>query len=473
MHPLIIWFRADLRLTDNPALAFAAASGRPILPVFVLDDDVAGDWRMGAASRWWLHGSLEGLAADLGKHRVPLILRSGGAAKTIRALVRETDAAAVVWNRRYEPRGVRQDAALEKALTADGIDVKTFNAALLFEPGEIRNKSGKPFKVYTPFWRTLRTMEIAPAGRAPKSLLAYQGRVTSDALDDWKLLPTKPDWAGGMRKMWTPGEAGAKKRLAAFLRRIENYPSGRDRPDEVGTSELSPHLHFGEISPRQIWHAVSMHHHGAAAEKFLSELAWRDFNHHLLAEHPAMPDEPLDKRFRKMPWSKSEKNFDAWTRGQTGVPMVDAGMRQLWTTGWMHNRVRMIVASYLIKHLAIHWRRGEAWFWDTLVDADLANNSGNWQWVAGCGADAAPFFRIFNPVLQGEKFDPKGAYVRKWVPEIAKLPDPYIHKPWEASDDILVKAGVTLGSTYPEPLVDLAAARDRALDAFRSLPKSA
>jgi deoxyribodipyrimidine photo-lyase len=216
-----------------------------------------------------------------------------------------------------------------------------------------------------------------------------------------------------------------------------------------------------------------MHHHGAEAEKFLSELAWRDFNHHLLAEHPAMPDEPLDKRFRKMPWSKSEKNFDAWTRGQTGVPMVDAGMRQLWTTGWMHNRVRMIVASYLIKHLAIHWRRGEAWFWDTLVDADLANNSGNWQWVAGCGADAAPFFRIFNPVLQGEKFDPNGAYVRKWVPEIAKLPNRYIHKPWEASEEVLRKAGVTLGDTYPEPLVDLAAARDRALDAFRSLPRSA
>jgi deoxyribodipyrimidine photo-lyase len=269
-----------------------------------------------------------------------------------------------------------------------------------------------------------------------------------------------------------PGEAGAKKQLTGFLHAIDGYTSGHDRPDEDGTSRLSPHLHFGEVSARQIWHAVKLHHH-TAADKFLSELAWREFCHHLLFNNPAMPREPLDKRFSHFPWSRSTKHFKAWTTGQTGVPMVDAGMRQLWTTGWMHNRVRMIAASFLIKHLAIRWQQGEEWFWDTLVDADLANNSGNWQWVAGCGADAAPFFRIFNPVLQGKTFDPNGGYVRKWVPEIAKLPDKYLHNPWEAPADVLKKAGITLGKTYPAPLVDLGKARDHALAAFRTLPRSA
>ncbi|HEX2592331.1 MAG TPA: deoxyribodipyrimidine photo-lyase, partial [Rhizomicrobium sp.] len=423
MQPVILWFRQDLRLSDNPALSLAAASGKPVVPLFVLDDENAGDWKAGGASRWWLHHSLAALAADLKALGVKLILRRGPADKVVQQIVDETKADAVMWNRCYEPWSIKRDTKLKADLTESGIDVKTCNASLLQEPWEVKTKSGGvPFKVYTPFWRTIRTMELPPIKRAPKSLTAFHHAVKSDALEDWKLLPNKPDWAGGIRKTWTPGEDGAKKRLSAFLKRIDGYSEGRDRPDLEGTSRLSPHLHFGEISPRQIWHAVSLHHHGADAEKYLSEIGWREFSNHLLFHNPELPREPLDPKFVHFPWSRSEKRFDAWCKGQTGVPMVDAGMRQLWHTGWMHNRVRMIAASYLIKHLAIDWRRGEQWFWDTLVDADLANNSASWQWVAGCGADAAPFFRIFNPVLQGEKFDPDGLYVREWVPEIAKLP---------------------------------------------------
>ncbi len=401
------------------------------------------------------------------------MLRRGHAFEIVKNLTVEAGAGFVFWNRCYEPSAVARDRTLKETLTASGVTVQSFNASLLAEPWEIKTAAGTPFQVFTPFWRALRSRDIAPPLRTPAISSPPAEPIESDTVADWQLLPTQPDWAGGLRQAWTPGEAGARKRLQMFLTHpLADYKTGRDRPDMDGTSQLSPYLHFGEISPRQIWHTVSPHHQSASAEKFLSKLGWREFSNQLLYFHPDLPDEPLDEKFAHYPWSGSDAQFGAWCRGCTGIPMVDAGMRQLWTTGWMHNRVRMIVASFLIKHLAIDWRRGERWFWDTLVDADLANNAASWQWVAGCGADAAPFFRIFNPVLQGEKLDPEGNYVRRWVPEIANLPQKFLHKPWQAPVTVLAAAGVTLGQTYPAPIVDLATARDHALAIFRALARS-
>jgi deoxyribodipyrimidine photo-lyase len=463
MRPVIVWFRHDLRLADNPALTAAAKTGAPVLCLYILDEKTPGEWGMGGASRWWLHKSLEVLSRRLSEIGGGLVLRRGAAETVLPKLAKAVDAEAVFWNRCYEGTAVERDKRLKDDLPG----AESFNGMLLFEPWEVKTGAGTPFKVFTPFWRAARA--LPEPGRplpAPKSLKRLTG-VESDTLSGWKLLPHKPDWAGGLRAEWMPGEDGAHERLAAFLRGIKGYREGRDRPDRDATSRLSPHLHFGEVSARQIWHAIRHRESTDDGEKFLAELGWREFCHQLLFHHPTLPTKPLDERFAKFPWRDADAAFKRWTKGRTGVPIVDAGMRQLWHTGWMHNRVRMIVASYLIKYLGIDWRRGEAWFWDTLVDADLANNSANWQWVAGCGADAAPFFRIFNPVLQGEKFDKKGDYVRHWVPEIAKLPDKYIHKPWEAPDDI--RAAI---KDYPEPLVDLQEGRERALTAFRSLPSS-
>ncbi len=356
--------------------------------------------------------------------------------------------------------------AVKAKLVQAGIETESFNGSLLFEPWEVKTGGGTPFKVFTPFWRAARALpgEVKPAAR-PKALTPFRGKVASDRLADWNLLPTRPDWAGGLRETWIPGEAGARQRLSRFLKNLKGYRAARDRPDDRdGTSHLSPHLHFGEISPRQVAHAVRSGEHGDDGEKFLSEIGWREFSYHLLFHNPGLPETPLDAKFARFPWTGGDAAFKAWTRGRTGYPIVDAGMRELWHTGFMHNRVRMIAASFLIKHLGIDWRRGEAWFWDTLVDADLANNAASWQWVAGCGADASPFFRIFNPVLQGEKFDPKGAYVRRWVPELATLPDKFIHKPWAAPDAVRPDA-----KQYPEPIVDLAEGRARALAAFKGL----
>ena len=393
MKPVIVWFRQDLRLSDNPALRAAAGTGAPIIPLFVLDDDAPGDWKWGGASRWWLHHSLASLDKSLDGH---LMLRRGDAAKVVATLARESGASTVFWNRCYEPFAVERDTALKAALTQDGVAVESFNGALLHEPWELKTKTGdKPFRVFTPFWNAMCERHVAAAHPAPRNLKLQ--RAKSDTLKDWKLLPTKPDWSKGFD--WTPGEKAAHEALHDFLDDVADYKTARDLPDRDGTSRLSPHLHWGEISPRQIWHAVQAHGHSEGAQTFLKELGWREFCTQLLFHNPALPTKPLDIRFTKFKWCSSEKDFRAWTRGQTGVPIVDAGMRQLWQTGWMHNRVRMIVASFLIKHLGIHWQRGEEWFWDCLVDADLASNSANWQWVAGCGADAAPFFRIFNPCL--------------------------------------------------------------------------
>ncbi len=455
MKPVLVWFRQDLRLSDNPALDFAVKSGRPVICLFVLDDQSPGAWKWGGASRWWLHHSLAALDKALDGR---LVLRRGDAAKIVRALVKEGGADTLVWNRCYEPFAVARDKSLKSDLSADGVTVQTFNAALLHEPWELKTGGGTPFRVFTPFWKAMRAMDVAKPLAAPRKLDLQKAK--SEALKDWKLLPAKPDWAKGFD--WTPGEKAAHAALYDFLDDVKEYGRARDLPDRDGTSRLSPHLHWGEISPRQIWQAVTTHGHSGGSETFLKELGWREFCTQLLFHNPTLPELPLDKRFEKFQWRKSAKDFEAWTKGKTGIPIVDAGMRQLWQTGWMHNRVRMIVASLLIKHLGIHWREGQAWFWDTLVDADLANNSANWQWVAGCGADAAPFFRIFNPVLQGEKFDPRGDYVRRFVPELKAVPDKFIHKPWTAPQP---PAG------YPAPIVDLAQGRERALAAFQALKR--
>ena len=455
MKPIIHWFRQDLRLADNPALAFAAQSGAPLICLFVLDDQTQGDWAWGGASRWWLHHSLTSLNGSLnGK----LVLRRGRAAEVVKRLVQESGADTLVWNRCYEPYAVARDTALKDDLGQAGIAVHSFNGALLFEPWELKTGGGTPFRVFTPFWKAMRERSVAKPQPAPQDLNLVEHK--GDRLKDWNLLPSRPNWARAFD--WTPGEKDAQRTLYDFLEVVKDYAVARDLPARSGTSRLSPHLHWGEISPRQIWHAVQTHGHSNGSEIFLKEVGWREFCAQLLFHHPDLPDAPLDKRFAKFPWRRSAKDFRAWTQGQTGIPIVDAGMRQLWQTGWMHNRVRMIVASLLIKHLGIHWREGERWFWDTLVDADLASNSAGWQWVAGSGADAAPFFRIFNPVLQGQKFDPRGDYVRAFVPELKDVPDKFIHRPWEAPQP---------PPAYPAPIVDLAAGRARALAAFQALKR--
>lgn len=471
MSPVIVWFRQDLRLSDNPALCRAAESGLPVVCLYILDEANGGVWAPGGASRWWLGNSLTALGSDLRKLGGELVLRRGDAATILKSLVGKTKAQMVVWNRCYEPFAIERDRNLKGVLLRDGLEVESFNASLLHEPWTVKNAENRHYRVFTPFWRALRARgEPQVPLVAPRQIRFARNACTSEDLDSWGLLPRKPDWAHGLRAEWTPGEAGGQGRLNDFLARLPNYPTDRDRPDLRGSSRLSPHLHWGEISPRQIWYAVAQQGdvlHGA--EKFLSELAWREFSYHLLFHHPAMPTAPLDSRFERFEWAQDEAAVSAWTRGRTGIPIVDAGMRELWTTGWMHNRVRMIAASFLVKHLGIDWRRGEAWFWDTLVDADLANNAQGWQWVTGCGADAAPFFRIFNPVLQGKKFDPEGNYVRRWVPELAHLPANAIHAPWELNAGRLREAGIVLGQTYPERLIDLAEGRSRALHNYRAI----
>jgi deoxyribodipyrimidine photo-lyase len=474
------WFRDDLRLADNPALADALGHG-PTLCLYILDE--GGDRRpLGGASRWWLSRSLAALSADIAARGGELVLMRGDPARLIPQIVETAKIDRVTWNRRYEAATIALDKGLKETLGAAGVTAESFNAALLNEPWQVKGKSGDWMKVFTPYWRAARALgEPAAPKPAPKTIapLALPRALAKHAvsLGDLDLEPSKPDWAGGMRAEWTPGEAGARDRLTDFLgNALQGYAEGRNRPDYLSTSKLSPHLRFGEIGPRQIWHAT----HAALAsgeaagtqadaDKFLSEVGWREFAYHLLFYNPELATQNYNRRFDDFPWKPNAKALKAWQRGLTGYPIVDAGLRELWTTGWMHNRVRMIVASFLIKHLLIDWREGESWFWDTLVDADPANNPASWQWVAGSGADAAPYYRIFNPVTQGGKFDPKGDYVRRWVPEIARLADAVIHEPWAASATELRDAGIVLGKTYPKPLIGLDAGRQRALDALATL----
>ena len=475
----ILWFRHDLRLDDNPALAAAAARGA-VVPVFIHAPDEESPWEPGAASRWWLHHSLEKLAAALTKVGVSLVIRSGPSLEVLRTLVSEYTATHVAWNRRYEPAVVKRDTVIKQALTADGLVVESFNGGLLFEPVHVATKEGKPYQVFTPFWRSLLARAEPATPTAPprklRAAAAMKRGARSLTVADLGLLPAI-DWAATMRKTWSPGEAGAAKRLASFLDRgLNGYSTERDRPDHDGTSSLSAHLHFGEISPRRVWHAVREAVGGLPAtqitgspEVYLRELGWREFASHLLYHFPHTTNAPLRAGYARFPWANDPVGLSAWQRGQTGYPVVDAGMRQLWATGWMHNRVRMIVASFLVKDLRVNWLEGARWFWDTLVDANLAANTLGWQWAAGCGADAAPYFRIFNPTSQGRKFDPEGTFVRRWVPELGRLSAADIHAPAEADQATLAKAGVSLGREYPEPIVDHAEARKLALAALKTV----
>ena len=473
--PTIMWFRQDLRLTDNPALDHAVARGAPVIALYVLDDATPGAWTQGGASRWWLHHSLTALAAGLETRGATLIRQRGAADKVLAEVARETGADRIVASRCYEPRAGALEKRLHETLKAAGVTFARYPGALLFDPDHVRTKTDVPYKVYTPFWRSVSVSPQRSVIEAPKKIATPTRLPKSDRLADWDLLPTKPDWAGGMREAWTPGEASASKRLDRFLETaLRDYATNRNRPDLEGTSRLSPHLHFGEISPSLCWQranafAASQSGTESGLEVFLKELVWREFSYHLLHHWPTLPEEPFRPEFAKFPWATNNVQLKAWQRGQTGFPIVDAGMRELWHTGWMHNRVRMIAGSFLVKDLLIPWQTGEAWFWDTLVDADLAANAASWQWIAGSGADAAPYFRVFNPQLQSEKFDAAGAYVRRWVPEIAKLPDKYLHAPATAPREVLAHCGITLGETYPHPIVDHGRARDAALAAFATL----
>jgi deoxyribodipyrimidine photo-lyase len=446
--------------------------------VFVCDEtgtpEKEQQWPSGAASRWWLHHSLAALETSIRKLGSRLIVKRGAALTVLRDITRQTGATLVCWNKLYEPAALKLDAAVAEALRADDVTVEQCNSTLLFEPGTILNGQQRPYRVFTPFWRTLeKQLATLPAPRrAPRKLLPVKRSVTSIPIRELSLLP-KIRWDEGLAEAWTPGENGALKQFQHFCKHIAQYPSGRDRPDSEQTSRLSPHLHFGEIGPRQILAALRHRPHHAAQTKgidsYLRQIGWREFAHHLLFHFPATTDQPLDPRFAKQRWQRSPAQLEAWQRGATGIPLVDAGMRELWRTGWMHNRVRMVAASWLTKNLQINWLAGARWFWDTLVDADLANNTLGWQWVAGCGADAAPYYRIFNPVLQAKRFDSQRGYIRRWIPEIARLSDRWIHQPWAAPQAVLQSAGVQLGVTYPRPMADVGESRKRALRVYTDL----
>ncbi|RMF98240.1 MAG: deoxyribodipyrimidine photo-lyase [Gammaproteobacteria bacterium] len=466
--PVIVWFRQDLRLADNPALTAAVASGQPVLPVYVLDDENAGPAAMGGASRWWLHHSLAALNESLDGR---LCCLRGAANRLVPELARASGATAVHVNRCVEPWRRERDREVAAALGRDGIDWRASVGSTLFDPEQVAKADGSPYRVFTPFYRK-GCLTAAPAPRTPLaapgsfSIFDWDGGTGVDGL---ALLP-RVAWYRGIERAWQVGERAAGQRLAEFLEHgLSGYRDGRDRPDREQVSRLSPHLHFGEISPNKVWYSVlplaNDARISADVDRFMSELGWREFSYYLLWHWPELPAENLQKKFDRFPWQQEPDLLARWCRGQTGYPMVDAGMRELWQTGYMHNRVRMIVASFLVKNLLIDWRQGAAWFWDTLVDADLANNSASWQWVAGCGADAAPYFRIFNPVTQGRKFDPHGSYLRRFLPELAALDTRYLHAPWEAP------AALREGLDYPEPMVELKASRERALAAFRSLTR--
>ncbi len=457
-------FRDDLRLDDNPALAQAAEAGA-VVPLYVLDEDSPGAFAPGGASKWWLHHSLMALDESLEKLGSRLIIRQGKTADAARDVAEDTGADAVTLTRGYAPWHVRNERRLQDVLGTEDIALRRYGGSLLFEPEAVATKSGDPYKVFTPFWRAC--LEQDAPGRpkpAPSKLATPDNWPDGLALDDLKLLPTKPDWSGGLEENWNPGEDGAAENLERFLdEAAADYSNNRDVPGERGTSRLSPHLRFGEISPRRIWQTVrNAKGRTKGAEAFLREVGWREFCQHLLFHFPDMMTASLREEFEDVPWSRDSKHLESWQKGQTGYPIVDAGMRELWHTGWMHNRVRMVAASFLIKHLLVDWRTGADWFWDTLVDADPGNNAAGWQWVAGCGTDAAPYFRVFNPVLQGEKFDTGGSYVRHWVPEVADLPDNVVHKPWEAENP---------PKDYPAPIVEHKRARERALEAYKAVKK--
>ncbi|MES3628919.1 MAG: deoxyribodipyrimidine photo-lyase [Longimonas sp.] len=474
----LVWLRHDLRLRDNPALHAAARHGA-VVPVFVWDPDGEAPWQPGGAHRWWLHESLQSLQSDLQEAGSRLILRTGPAKDALLDCAQAVGATHLHWNRRYEPTLAAQANEVATALKDAGCRSVSHETQLLHDPEGVETTSGGPYHVYTPFWNKvtghdlLRT-DAPPLGAPDLSNTAPDAWPDSASVQELRLHPKEHDgvdWTGGLSEVWTPGEAAAHERLQYTLDHvIADYETERDRPDHDGTSRLSPYLHHGELSPLQVWHAVTdwadANDAHEEAEPYLQELVWREFAYHMVHHYPTIPDETYRDKFKDFAWTDDEEALQRWQHGQTGYPIVDAGMRQLYETGWMHNRVRMIVGSFLTKDLLIHWYHGERWFWEHLVDGNLANNSMGWQWSAGSGADAQPFFRIFNPVSQGERHDPNGDYVREWIPELRDLPTSDLHAPWEASARTLRKAGVTLGETYPKPIVDHSAARDAAMEAY-------
>jgi deoxyribodipyrimidine photo-lyase len=470
----LVWFRQDFRLADNPALHAATQSGLPVIPVYIWDVPAEGDWALGGADQVWLHNSLIELDERLKKCHSRLVLQTGETETLLAKLAKQVHAKQVHCNARYEPKAIQQQQALQKALAKIGIELVIHRSGtLIWEPGSILSGSGTPYQVYTPFFKrcvdALPIIELLPT---PKNLLQPAVWPESQSIEDLGLLPKIP-WDQEMRAFWQPGEENAQKLLHNFMEtKQDQYATARDIPSVDGTSRLSAYLKHGEISPRQIWHSVTETERKSGKD-FLREIAWREFAYHVLFHFPHTTSSALKPKFNDLPWAMNAEAFERWTQGETGYPIIDAGMRQLWRHGWMHNRVRMIVGSFLTKDLMISWYDGARWFWDTLVDADLAQNSLNWQWVGGCGADAQPFFRIFNPVTQSKKFDSDGRYIRQWVPELAKLPAKYIHEPWNAPPLTLLDAGITLGKTYPEPMVDHGTARTQALKLYKSIGEAA
>ena len=468
---IIFWFRQDLRIIDNPGLSKSLTSDK-VLPIYILDDTNSNDFAMGAASRWWLHNSLRELNKNLDNK---LSLYKGDPSEILESLSSRFNIKGIFWNRCYEPWRIERDKKIKSKFIEKDIIVETFNSALLWEPWEILKSDNTPYKVFTPYYRKGCLMSEAPRKplSAPNLNTLFEDEENILQLDDLNLLP-RIKWYKEMERLWEPGEKGAHKKLESFLSDgLLGYKEGRNFPSKKNVSQLSAHMHYGEISPNQVWHRAKLKKELSGIEKdldhFLSELGWREFSYNLLFHFPELPRENLQKKFDNFPWIENEILFDKWKKGLTGYPIVDAGMRELWQTGYMHNRVRMIVGSFLVKNLLLHWHKGEEWFWDCLIDADLANNSASWQWVAGSGADAAPYFRIFNPMLQGKRFDPDGSYIKKFIPELEQLPNKYIFSPWEAPIEVLSEANIELGSDYPEPIVELTKSRDRALEAFSTI----
>ncbi len=481
MTTAILWFRRDLRLTDNPALQAALATCSRLLPVYIHAPDEESPWQPGAASHWWLDRSLRQLDQSLQRLGSGLIIQQGPSLETLHKLAGQYQATHLFWNRLNDPGTRARDTEIKAALQAQGTRCESHNAGLLFEPWRIQTAQQTPYRVFSAFWRACLKagMPSAVPSPSPARLPPIPEPVESLSVDQLRLKPAIP-WDAGLHEHWQPGEAGALLSLARFLdNAIIDYATGRDLPGIDGTSSLSPHLHFGEIGPRQVLQGIQARTEleltakgGTGPAVYVRELGWREFAQHLLYHYPHTCEQPLDLRFQHFPWQSGDQchaHLSAWQQGNTGIPIVDAGMRELWHTGWMHNRVRMIVASLLTKNLGIHWQEGVRWFWDTLVDADLANNTLGWQWTAGCGADAAPFFRIFNPVRQSERFDPQGHYLRRWLPELAGLPDAQLHAPWEARPEQLKSAGIELGKDYPLPIVDLKLSRRQALENWESI----
>ena len=469
----IHWFRQDLRLSDNPALD-SAAQYETLIPIYILDEVNSGEFKMGAASKWWLHQSLTKLNESLdGK----LLVYQGNPHEILNKLIEEQEVSYVTWNRCYEPWRIDRDKEIKRNFEDKNVAVESFSASLLWEPWTISKDDGTPYRVFTPFYKKgcLNSEEPRlPAGKVDLSNL-YSEDLSSDSIKDLNLLPTIK-WYKSFEEEWNPGEIGAEQNLNSFLDSgLLNYKEGRNFPSQEFVSRLSPHLHFGEISPNEVWYRAKTKEGISGIEKslahFHSELGWREFSYYLLYHFPDLPNKNFQEKFDIFPWQENEEFLALWQKGNTGYPIVDAGMRELWQTGYMHNRLRMIVGSFLVKNLLIDWRFGERWFWDCLVDADLASNSASWQWVAGSGADAAPYFRIFNPITQGLKFDPEGEYTKKYVPELRDLPNKYLFSPWEAPENILADAGIELGKNYPKPMVDLKLSRETALEAFATTKK--